>query len=358
MVLPSLPPELADVTPEWVSAVLRDAGAVTKGHVTALRVAEERGGNTSRGGGLELSWTEDALPEPPRRLWVKLGRSPTAREVPREVAIYRDAAPLMPDAPLVKCYAAVFLPGTDRYGLLLENVAATHGTPLAGLPPTKTEAEQMIDALARFHAQWWDHPRLGTLAGRWPSPFQLRRWVGFSASHFAEWTEMLEDRISASRRELCRQLLDGHFASLQRRLHTGKQLTLLHGDAHGNNFLLPRASHGPVYLVDWSTPHWVPTVGCGVADLAHLMIPFWPADRRRQLETPLLQRYLATLAQWGVSGYDWQSLWDDYRRAAVAGLHFVIHQSQADEAENWYPLFERVVTALEELSCLDALQVV
>jgi len=38
------------------------------------------------------------------------------------------------------------------------------------MPPTRDQSERIIAARARFHAQWWDDPRLGVSIGTWLAP--------------------------------------------------------------------------------------------------------------------------------------------------------------------------------------------
>ena len=67
---------LEQVTPEWLTAVLTQSGALTQGTVTAVTTDAGRG-NWSTSGSLQLTYSPDALGERPSRLFLKMVNADT-----------------------------------------------------------------------------------------------------------------------------------------------------------------------------------------------------------------------------------------------------------------------------------------
>jgi Ser/Thr protein kinase RdoA (MazF antagonist) len=97
---------------------------------------------------------------------------------------------------------------------------------------------------------------------------------------------------------------------------TGKNLSVIHGDAHVWNVFLPNDdSEGSARLFDWD---WRP--GLPATDLAYMMATHWYPERRQRFERPLLEHYHATLLASGIKGYDRPALDHDYRLAVLFQL--------------------------------------
>ena len=149
----------------------------------------------------------------------------------------------------------------------------------------------------------------------------------------------------------------GHTQELVRRVVSGKHLTRVHGDAHVQNFFFPRDDGtGKTKIIDWYTPDWVWQCWAGVSYLAYMVVRFWYPERRRWLEQSLLERYFAKLQAHGVSEYNYDDLWHDYRLAAILSLYVAIEEAVRVEAWKWYPQLEKAIRAFEDLKCLELLE--
>jgi aminoglycoside phosphotransferase family enzyme len=274
----------------------------------------------------------------------------------QEVEFYRVVAAEMHDPPLARCYDAVYAFETGSYHLLLEDLSETHYVTASHLPPTREDAEHMVDALADFHAFWWDHPLLGTEIGQLPSEYDIRRTIGHAACYFPQVADFLADRLSSRWRRAFEQAFSAHAELLSKRLARGKHLTIVHGDAHAMNFLLPRnPARERAVIIDWYSPHWVWRCWTGVSDLAYLMVRLWPPERRRSLERLLLSRYHDRLAAHGVHEYSWDELWYDYRLSAMLSLYVIVEEAVRVETWKWYAQLQNTLAAFEDLSCTTVL---
>src|SRR5262245_40037430 len=290
--------------PDYLTDALRRSGALSDGRVTDAVVETTRKTVLSRIIRLRLSY-DGAVAGVPSFMILKTGlperidaRWDSGRQ---EVAFYTQVAATM-SAPLVpRCFDAAWDPDTKAWHLLLEDLTESH-TNLPPLPPTFDQSKRIIAARARFHAAWWDDHRLGVSIGAWLDPRdpQLQRF----AEEVARFADRVGDRLSAERRDLYHRLIDaGH--RLNQRYHAHHNMTIVQGDAHVWNVLLPQdASSEDVRLLDWDS--W--RLDVGTDDLAYMMALHWFPDHRRRSERQLLDHYHATLLAHGVGGYDRRAL--------------------------------------------------
>jgi hypothetical protein len=280
----------------------------------------------------------------------------------KEVEFYNAIASTMDNPPLARCYDAVYVPDTGQSHLLLDDLSETHFQPEPPLPPSNLHCEQLMDCLARFHAHWWEHPRLGTdigeLANQGPSSEEILRFpysMRETEEMFSGFVDFLGDRLSIARRKLYEQVLSAWpFPGLAERLIERRSLTLVHGDAHVWNFLYPRhPEHDRVCIIDWH--EW--GISLGTNDLAEMIGLWWYPERRARMEEPLLRRYHDRLLAHGVADYSWERCWDDYRLSAIGNLFCPVWmQAEGRPPSTWWPVSERVVLAFQDLECANLLE--
>jgi hypothetical protein len=170
--------------PEYLTDALRRCGALADGRVCRVAVESSRATLLSRIIRLRLSY-EGAAAETPRSIILKTGLPERANAKwnsgRQEVAFYTRIAAAMAEPSVPRCFEAVWDPDTKTWHLLLEDLTDSHFT-LGDwpMPPTLAQSEQIIAARARFHAAWWDDPRLGVSIGTWldPADRQLDRIRG------------------------------------------------------------------------------------------------------------------------------------------------------------------------------------
>jgi hypothetical protein len=249
-----------------------------------------------------------------------------------------------PDLPLVRWLAAD--PDPEHPSLVLDDLSDTHTTPAGPLPASRPQTEAMIDALARFHARWWEHPALGVAVGeRWDAA-TVSRTYSLVQEHYGRFRDLTGAAVSPA--AVYGLLPD--WPGLARRLVGLDRLTLIHGDAHSWNCLFPKdPDKDPAYLVDLSTCR----IRTPANDLAYMMAVMWFPDLRRQWELPMLRRYHRRLVAASVSGYAWEDLWWDYRFAVIVHLFTPVHQAAGGEVppSTWWYNLERVHAAFEDLEC-------
>jgi hypothetical protein len=341
---------------EHLTEALRKSGALGEGRVCSVVAASPFLKQRSRTFRLRLDY-EGPAGGAPGSLILKMGhldsegRSTYANA--QEIAFYRNVAPAPPAGVVPCCFEAVEATDTGAWHLLLEDLTDSHFVATEWpLPPTLTQCESIMQAWARFHAAWWDDPRLGAAVGNWSDAEGWEQPLQNLAKLFAHFTERFGEMIPPERRNLYRRLLD-RAPDLLARYSSHRNLTLIHGDAHWWNCFVPRHGGDDVRLLDWE--EW--SIDTASDDLAYMMAMLWYPDRRRRIERPLLDRYHAALLAQGVRGYDRQALDDDYRLSAL----WLIMRPVAQAANNipprvWWPNLERIMLAVDDLGCRELLE--
>jgi hypothetical protein len=340
---------------EWLTAALERRGMLGGAQVESVGSHERTVGPFSVRARYDVTYSSGAPAGLPRKLLLKIplpqlevSRKMAADEVHFYQRYGADAA-----LPLVRYIDAAHSPDAQLSHLVVEDLSATHGSPPPPLPPTFAQSRAMVNALARFHARWWEHPTLGTDIGeRWGEQ-QITDSAAFNATHYGVFREIAGERWSDERYARYERAMAA-WPTLIRRLVGPEKLTLIHGDAHCWNCLLPNdpTAH-PAYLIDLSTCR----IRTPANDLAYMMALMWFPEQRARWERLLLEQYHADLVGLGVQGYTLDDLLWDYRFAIVVHLFTPVVQASGalvGPGTWWYSL-ERINSAFEDWKCEELL---
>ncbi len=315
----TIPRDLQEATPSWLTDALRDAGAARGPAVTgysAEAIAEGKGFMSQL---YRLRLDYDADPgDLPRTVILKLpSGDPLMRTLfnrlgqnQREVLFYQQAISKGYLA-TPRSYYCGTNPATGNTALLLEDLSdARQGDSVAGC--TLAEAQLAIAQLARFHAAWWGSPRLDSLD-----------WLPLKSAEATVYEEIYRDSwrsfmgkaskgMPRSLQELGDRLGDD-ISAIKTRLSKSPQ-TVLHGDYRLDNCFFPTADGSPPFVVfDWEFC----VRGRGAYDVATFISEAFPMQQRREKEMSLLRMYYDTLLENGVGGYSFEECLEDYRLAML-----------------------------------------
>jgi len=289
-------------------------GCLPEGRVTGveLSVIGEGVGFIGTVGRMALTY-EGAAAGVPGSVIVKLpSEDPGSRMVgvafglyEREVRFYLDLAPQAGmDVP--RAYFAKYDATVGQSVILLEDLqGGEFGDQVVGATPEQVALG--IDAIATFHARWWESPDLA--AYPWITsgietirqPIQLM-YEGVWRTAIERFGHLFPDDIRALIPDFGRRTM----AALDD-MKSGPE-TLCHGDYRPDNLFFG-GNERPLVVCDWQGPGRGP----GVIDAAYFITgSLSPADRRAH-EGELLRRYHAHLLEGGVSGYSFEQLMEDYR---------------------------------------------
>ena len=252
----------------------------------------------------------------------------------REGVFYSDIVPAMAESPVARHYDVVEEGQFGQTHILLEDLSKTHFNVKPHHMDRLTPAvfTGVLDAYVNFHARWWDRPTTRDA--------DLLRPCGLGVSHEALGAEHIHANARFFASEAMPRWIDAHgeqsprawrrtweraieaWAELFRERTEGKRaLTLIHGDAHMDNVLVPRQD-GRTVIVDWEGL----TLGLlGVWDVSRLLLCFpMTAAERRDLERILLPRYQRQVEEEGIVGYDLAMCHSDYRLCILANIPHVL----------------------------------
>jgi hypothetical protein len=358
-----------DVTPKWLTAVLRQSGVVGPDEVTAVEIKTTDAFN-SRTSHLLLAYSSDALPDAPTRLVLKRNVQETwgMEDGEDEVKFYNYMKSLSSYPPaIVPCYAAAYDKESGNSYILLQDLSATHQPPVTrdqqiriveGVPPV-AYIEAVVDALAQLDASWWEHPLLQTdvfEVGYWSR--DAERFHQYLQRRTASWISLIAQE-SAWFPDYLRELYEQVLAHLpgywkryvEPRFRAKSNLTLVHGDAYFANFLCPKVpGDGATYLLDWQSYSF----DIGAYDLVNLCATFWTPEQRHedQREEQILRRYFTGLQTHGVKNYSWDDLLTDYRMGLIFWIFMPVQDCfGGSNKDYWLPKMQCLTSAFREWHC-------
>jgi hypothetical protein len=314
-----VPSTIDQVTCEWLTTVLRGAGALSAS-ASVVDVASEPIGVGIGVMALLYRLAPTYAPESagPGSLIVKMAsRHDETRAVAagyrfyeREVNFYqRLADKTQLRAPVA--YHAVFDPGSREFVVVMEDLSA--GRVCDQITGCSVEdAVAVATTLARHHGEWWNNSRL--LDYEFIQSPADRPYPAFNAQSGSDsWgpcVANIGDVVPESLRFLGERWAEigPPIMELSREL----PWTLTHGDLRLDNIFF-RDAVGDFVVVDWQ----ICFRNGGAYDLAYFLSQSLPVSQRRAHEQQILGAYHDELRASGVDDYAVDDLWLDYRRAVL-----------------------------------------
>jgi hypothetical protein len=315
-------PEAA--TPDWLTSVLRHAGALGQDSRVAS-IDWQSIGTGQVGSNVRFLLGYEGEPGPPSLVGKFASEDPDSASAgvntltyETEVAFYRDIAPTV-EVSRPRCYFAAVEAGTANVVLILEDLhPAQQGDQLAGC--TVEQAELAVTEAARLHGPRWADPALEAV------PWLARERGG---DLFAVLPTLWQGFVERYGQFLAPVTLDQGPRLMELfpliRTPDAPRPTPVHGDFRLDNMLFdPTGQRAPVTVVDWQTV----SLGVGTSDVAYFLGNcFADPGVRRANEQRLLQQYHQVLTSYGVAGYPLEQCWDDYRRSSYASMLMAIFAS-------------------------------
>lgn len=317
----TIPRTSDDFTPDWLTAALHSNRRLPMMTIvkslTPERIGQGRGfaGSIRR---LNVSYSGDS--EMPHTI---VAKSPSADLKIRDYAIrdgmyqretmfYRELA-TESGIPVPDCYFADLDPDFGDFVLLLEDlIALEEGDEIAGC--SLAQAALVVRSLARLHARWWNDggvAGLDWLGGDADTPTGTKTLQARYQDAWGRTTDTLADIYAPELFMIADKFGDGLSAVLEASA-SGNQ-TLNHGDCHLGNLFF---RDDEVVFTDWQNV----MVTSPALDIAYFIQGSLPVETRRSHERELLDIYLSTLRENGVTGYSPDQLIEDYRRGLLRTL--------------------------------------
>ena len=315
----TVPQDLGEITPAWLTAALHGKAASSRAAVTgysAEPIAEGKGfmNQVVR---LRLHYDDDPL-DLPRTIIAKLPSADPALRMfsnrlgqdRREVRFYQEVAT---DAHLQTphSYHGGIDSATGNTILLLEDLNnARQGDSVAGC--SLAEARRALAQLAEFQAAWWDSPRLDQLD--W-MPLKDAETGAYQELYAGAWMSFIKkagDGMPPALRRLGDRL-SLEVPRIKAKLTTPPR-TIIHGDYRLDNcFFQTSAGAQSLLVFDWEFC----ARGRGTYDVATFVSEAFPPQQRRNEELSLLRTYHSILVSNGVKDYPFAECLADYRLAML-----------------------------------------
>lgn len=357
LAIPGSPQEL---TTDWLTRALRETGSINNATVTSFdrKIIGEGVGFMGELAQVRLHYDRPEEGAPQSLIAKFPSNVPDNREVgdtfrfyEREIRFYEEIADQVELRTPRRYYSAMDTQAGE-YVLLLEDLApARVGDQLAGCSPE--QAELAIRELARFHAAWWESPRLAELD--W-MPYTGDAAIAQSAvdSYEEAWGPFLEQfssQVPASILEMGERFGKSIPHMIDR--FGVPPRTIVHGDYRLDNLFFATPEGGdPLAVVDWQ----ISSRGRGLFDVAYFTTGALQPEERKAKEMDLLRMYHRILTENGVQGYDFHQCLHDYRISTLfCWLYAVITLGRLDIGnERGLALFtanlDRTVAAITDLN--------
>jgi aminoglycoside phosphotransferase (APT) family kinase protein len=344
----AMPDRPEAITPEWLSGAL--GKSVPGAQVARVEVIDRHSGTTGRAR-LRLEYAPGS--SGPATVFVKL---PPFDDVQRQLVAFTDMGrrearfyeALAAETPVraPRPWFAAHGDAPTDYIMVLEDLEAAGCTfPKDVEGHARAHGQQVIEALARLHAHFWEDARFDAEFS-W-LPRAMRGALG------AKLIEQARERFGADFppvfTELCRLYAGQHERVCD--LWDEGESTLIHGDTHTGNQFLDR---GQVGLYDWAVISRSP----GIRDVAIYLCNSCPTDVRRAEQDCWLRVYRQGLVGAGVAAPTLETLWNRYRRGVLYG--WVAATTTAAMGDRWQPIavgmqaMERSTQACADLETLEA----
>ena len=252
----------SDVTPEWLTDALTQAGRLSEGaSVRSFETAPIGTGQMADTTRFILTLDRDGAG--PSSVVGKFasaddqsrGTGLALRAYEIEVRFYREVADRV-GARLPEVYMAEVEPETGWFTLLMEDISgAAQGDQIAACGPEVAAA--VLEEMAGLHAPCWEAPELERL--EWlnrSTPESDGFLVALVSSLLPGFLERYADTLAPEYQAVCRLFVDHLPAYL--RLRNGPR-TASHGDFRLDNLLFEPHTSRPV-VVDWQTVAWAGAV--------------------------------------------------------------------------------------------------
>lgn len=352
--LMSIPRYPADVTPEWLSTVLSRRG--TSVEVAAAEVAAIGTGQTGATYRVTATYGSDAGGLPPTFVIKLPAQDDAVRDrvvfgYRSECSFYSSVADRV-SVPVPECFYCEITDDAMEYALLLADQApAVQGDQIAGCG--EREARLSVTALAGLHGPTWCDPVWLDLPGiAFGRPDEeSAKGLGDVAKLSADitldklgnrMTELDRETFSASMRMVTPWLLSEHH-----------RFALLHGDYRLDNLLFD-PGRTRVSVVDWQTLG----IGLPARDLAYFTATSLDSRLRASIERSLVDDYHQALVGHGVTDYDRDTCWRDYRLGVIqapliSALGFAFASSTDRGDDMVLTMLTRGCQAIRDLGTLD-----
>jgi len=355
-----------DFTAEWLTDALHSTGTIEDAAVTSFDLESNIAAGVGFMGELgKLSVRYDKPGAGPESI---IAKYPAAALENRRIAeifrfyeietrFYEQIAPQVSLNTPKLFYSDIDVDDSGDFIILLEDLApAQCADQVAGCSPE--QADLAVRELAKFHAAWWQSPKLKDYDWMWAANHPVRAGTS-QASYQQAWGPFVDNFGKMVPPEFVK--LGEQFGERMLKILDSladEPVTISHGDYRPDNlFFATTPDCAPLSVIDWQ----IMSIARGTFDFGYFMNGTLPPEERKAREQELTKLYHDTLVEGGVTGYSFEDCWEDYRLSSVfCWLYTVIALGTLDVAnERGLAVFtaniERNIAAMTDLNAAELL---
>ena len=313
-----IPVSPQEITTQWLTDALSAHTDGAKVHKIAVEDIGEGTGIFGEIARLAISYEEPA-DSPPDSVVVKLPcTEPENLAVAQALGIYKREVrffnEIASSTPLrvPRCYHSD-LSDDGAFVLVLEDLNNEFEVGDQVVGATVSQAEDIIDALAKLHAAWWEHDDLDELT--WLPEPNSPEYLAAVPAIYSAGLPVLEadwaDRLPHGAVPMA-QRLEPRFVELIHRMASGPR-TFAHSDTRLDNLFFARDGSGDVAFIDFQ----LSLRQRGAADIAYLIGSSMDAALSSANWETLLRRWHTGLVSAGVTSYSWDDCVTHYTESAL-----------------------------------------
>jgi hypothetical protein len=313
----TIPTTMDEVTPAWLTAALREGGAIKNATVTAIEKETIGVGVGILGDLARMTMTYDRdEPGAPKTIVAKLPtQDPAGRGIAQMLGFYEKEARIyheLADVLNTPCsYYSARDPEAVQYVILMEDVGALRmGDQVAGA--SVDDADLLIREVANWHCQWWESAELEALD--WipaPGAPQLKLAQTSAMMSIEPFLQNFGNRLDERQRGIVAAMAPRMMAMQD--AFSDRPYTLCHGDLRLDNIFFGSVDGSrPLTLIDWQ----IAVKARGAYDMAYFLSQSIDPKERKANEKDWLRHYYDTVMD-GRGGYSWEECWHDYRAATL-----------------------------------------
>ncbi|MCV7250605.1 phosphotransferase [Mycobacterium hackensackense] len=314
----SIPYTIAEVTPEAVTELLSQRTGWTDLSIASLESAPVGTGQMANSYRLTLEYTIRPDGAPDTVIAKMSSTDPDSRQMgaatgayQREVLFYQHLADLT-DVRAPDCFSAQITDDHHDFLLLLEDMGPARTVEQIG-GCTPDQADSALGQAAALHAGSWGHATL-TEQSWLPVEHVWNALAGALPEIVDPWLQRFGSYLELEHVDVLHRLgreIPAWLATLS------EHRTLWHGDFRLDNLLFDaQDGRTRIAVVDWQSVAVAP----GVIDVSYLLGTSLTEADRVAHERALVGEYHRRLLSAGVTGYDADRCWLEYRAHALYGL--------------------------------------
>ena len=321
------PRTVDEITPEWLTKVLRKSGTVRDSSVVSFTAAAGLSGGLVGNVNRMLLEYNQKEHGGPNSVVVKVAHTDEEFRTRvnhrgytgREIEFYRQYGPVAgmrsPSA-----YAIEYDRESGYFIILLEDLGHLREVHQSA-DCSFADGSVAVQSLARMHAKWWNHEQLFR-ATSFMDVSNIENLIPMTETYAQGIDSLLEiagDYLPPGYESLARKYGESMVKVIQA---DGKSpVTLIHGDFRLGNLFFDDAkeSESSVVAFDWETMGRMK----GTRDLAYFLSLSFATESRRKYEKQLLADYHDRIVDLGVKNYSFEEFSTDVRVSALWSIRQV-----------------------------------